>query len=101
MITNDYGSDYKVLLNETGWIHNSRNYGTGTLALEIFNTLNNLNPSFIKDIVDLFTHSTHKSRCSVMHLNSATSEVEFRNGVGSVPAGGNNPSLGGVLCNHL
>ena len=48
LITNNYHSNYKFLLNEKGnstmEIKRLR-----TLALEIFKTLNNLNPNFIKD----------------------------------------------------
>ena len=41
-------SDYKVLLNET---RNSMEIKrVRTLALEIFKTLNNLNPDFTKDV---------------------------------------------------
>ena len=30
-----------------------------------------------------------------------TLDIEFRNGVGSAPVSGNNPSIGGWLCEHL
>ena len=49
LITNDYNSDYKFLLNEKG---NSTMEikGLRTLALNISKTLNKLNPHFMKDI---------------------------------------------------
>ena len=51
LITNNYCSDYKSLLNKTGnsTIEIKRLH---TLALEIFKTLNNLNPNFMKDILN-------------------------------------------------
>ena len=49
LITNDYNSDYKFLLNEKG---NSTMEikGLRTFALNISKTLNKLNPHFMKDI---------------------------------------------------
>ena len=45
LITNDYNSDYKFLLNETGNVAMT----IKNLALEIFKTLNNLSPNFMED----------------------------------------------------
>ena len=59
MLTNDYNSDYKDLLdvtkNSTMEIRRLR-----TLALEIFKTVNNLNPDFMKDIFYYSPYNTHR-----------------------------------------
>ena len=61
LITNDYHSDYKFLLNETGnsTVEIKR---LRTLALEIFKTLNNLNPNFMKDVFNFSSYSTHRKQ---------------------------------------
>ena len=59
MLTNDYNSHYNDLLdvtkNSTMEIRRLR-----TLALEIFKTLNNLNPDFMKDIFYYSPYNTHR-----------------------------------------
>ena len=59
MLTNDYNSDYKDLLNvtknSTMDIRRLR-----TLALEIFKTVKNLNPDFMKDIFYYSPYNTHR-----------------------------------------
>ena len=59
MLTNNYNSDYKDLLdvtkNSTMEIRRLR-----TLALEIFKTVNNLNPDFMKDIFYYSPYNTHR-----------------------------------------
>ena len=59
MLTKDYNSDYKELLdvtkNSTMEIRRLR-----TLALEIFKTVNNLNPDFMKDIFYYSPYNTQK-----------------------------------------
>ena len=59
MLTNDYNSDYKDLLDvtekSTMEIRRLR-----TLALEIFKTVNNLNPDFMKYIFYYSPHNTHR-----------------------------------------
>ena len=58
LLTNDYDSDYKQLLEKTEKptmeIRRLR-----TLALEIFKTLNDLNPTFMKNIFNFSPHFTH------------------------------------------
>ena len=57
LTANNYHSDYKFLLNET---RNSTMEikGLYTPALEIFKTLNNLNPNFMKDIFNFSPYIT-------------------------------------------
>ena len=59
MLTNEYNSDYKDLLdvtkNSTMDIRRLR-----TLALEIFKTVNNLNPGFMKEIFYYCPYNTHR-----------------------------------------
>ena len=59
MLTNDYNSDYKDLLEitKTSTMEIKR---LRTLALEVFKTINNLNPDFMKDIFYLSPYQTHK-----------------------------------------
>ena len=56
---NDYINDYKDLLEitKTSTMEIKR---LRTLALEVFKTLNNLNPDFMKDIFYLSPYQTHK-----------------------------------------
>ena len=66
LIANNYHSDYKFLLNET------RNSTMEikrlcTLALEIFKTINNLNPNFMKDIFNFSPYSAHRKHDIFVH----------------------------------
>ena len=49
MIHNDYGSDYKTLLKISG-TSTMQIKRIKQLAIEIFKTVNNLNPDFMKNI---------------------------------------------------
>ena len=59
LLTNDYDSEYKVLLDltkkPTMEIKRLR-----TLAIEIFKTLNNLNPIFMREIFYFSPYKTHR-----------------------------------------
>ena len=72
MLTNDYNSDYKDLLeitkNSTMGIKRLR-----TLALEVFKTVNNLNPDFMKDIFYLSPYQTHKKYDIFVHSRNTAS----------------------------
>ena len=43
-----------------------------TLALEIFKTLNNLNPNFMKDIFNLSPYSTHRRHDNFVHSRNTS-----------------------------
>ena len=59
MLTNNYNSDYKDLLDGTkNWTMEIRRLRT--LALETFKTVNNLNPDFMKDIFYYSPYNTHR-----------------------------------------
>ena len=60
MLTNDYNSDYKDLLEitKTSTMEIKR---LRTLALEVFKTINNLNPDFMKDIFYLSPYQTTRN----------------------------------------
>ena len=66
LLTNDYDSDYKMLLektkNPTMEIRRMR-----TLALEVFKTLNDLNPKFMKEIFNFSPHCSHRKRDIFVH----------------------------------
>ena len=66
MLTNDYNSDYKDLLEiiKTSTMEIKR---LTTLALEVFKTVNNLNPDFMKDIFYLSPYQTHKKYDIFVH----------------------------------
>ena len=72
MLTNDYNSDYKDLLENTK---------TSTMeikrlrivALEVFKTVNNLNPDFMKDIFYFSPYSTHRKYDIFVHCRNTTS----------------------------
>ena len=66
MLTNDYNSDYKDLLEitKTSTMEVKR---LRTLALEVFKTLNNLNPDFMKDIFYLSPYQTLKKCYIFVH----------------------------------
>ena len=59
MLTNDDNSDYKDLFDVTknSTVETRR---LRTLALEIFKTVNNLNPDFMKDIFYYSPYNTHR-----------------------------------------
>ena len=61
LLTNDFDSDYKLLLEKTKTpIMETKRIRT--IALEIFKTLNDLNPNFMKDIFNFSPHFTHKKQ---------------------------------------
>ena len=66
LLTNDYENGYELLLkktkNPTMEIRRMR-----TLALEIFKTLTDLNPSFMKDIFHFSPYCSHKKRDIFVH----------------------------------
>ena len=69
LITNNYNSDYKFVLNET------RNpimkiKRLRTLALEIFKALNSLKPNFMKNIFNFSPYNTHRKHISVPCRNT-------------------------------
>jgi len=72
LITNDYESDNKHLLEKTEKptmeIRRLR-----TLAIEIFNTLNNLNPNFMKSIFNFSQHCTHRKHDIFVHHRKTAS----------------------------
>ena len=72
MLTYDYNSDYKDLLEitETSTMEIKR---LRTLALELFKTVNNLNPDFMKDIFYLFPDQTHKKYDIFVHSRNTAS----------------------------
>ena len=59
LLTNDFDSDYK-LLHEKTKTPTMETKRIRTIALEIFKTLNDLNPNFMKDIFNFSPHFTHK-----------------------------------------
>ena len=59
LLTNDFDSDYKLLLEKTK-TPTMETKRIRTIALEIFKTLNDLNPNFMKDIFNFSPHFTHK-----------------------------------------
>ena len=71
LITNTYHSDYKFLLNETS---NSTKEikRLRTLALEIFKTLSNLNPNFMKGIFNFSPYSTHRKHDIFVHSRNTS-----------------------------
>ena len=71
MLTNDYNSGYKDLLEitKTSTMEIKR---LKTLALEVFKTVNNLNPDFMKDIFYLSSYQTHKKYIFVHSRNTAS-----------------------------
>ena len=66
ILSNDYYSDYEFLLekteNPTMEIRRLR-----SLALEVFKTLNDLNPNFMKEIFYYLPHSTHRKHDIFVH----------------------------------
>ena len=72
MLTNDYNSDYKDLLEitKTSTMELKR---LRTLALEVFKTVNNLNPDFMKDIFYLSPYQTHKKYDIFVHSRNTAS----------------------------
>ena len=72
MLTNDYCSDYKDLLQLTGnptmEIRRIR-----TLVVEIFKTLNNINPNFMKEIFHFSPYNTHKRHNIFVHSRNTSS----------------------------
>ena len=66
LLTNDYDSDYEFLLEKTK-SPTMETKRIRTIALEIFKTLNDLNPSFMKDIFKLSPHFTHKKHNIFVH----------------------------------
>ena len=72
MLTNDYNSDYKDLLEitKTSTMEIKR---LRTLALEVFKTVNNLNPDFMKDIFYLSPYQTHKKYDIFVHSRNTAS----------------------------
>ena len=66
LLTNDYDSDYKQFLEKTGkpTMEIRRLH---TLALEIFKTLNDLNPTFMKNIFNFSQHCTHRKHDIFVH----------------------------------
>ena len=66
LLTNDYDSEYKQLLEKTEKptmeIRRLRN-----LALEICKTLNDLNPTFMKNIFNFSPHCTHRKYDIFVH----------------------------------
>ena len=72
MLTNDYNSDYKDLpeITKTSTMEIKR---LRTLALEVFKTVNNLNPDFMKDLFYLSPYQTHKKYDIFVHSRSTAS----------------------------
>ena len=72
LLTNDYDSDYKQLLENTEKptmeIRRLR-----TLALEIVKTLNDLDPTFMKNIFDFSPHCTHRKHDIFVHPQKTAS----------------------------
>ena len=71
MLTNDYHSDYKALLKSTGK-PTMETRRIRVLATEIFKTLNNLNPSFMKDIFHFSPYNTHKKHDIFVHSRNTS-----------------------------
>ena len=71
LITNDQNSDYKFLLNKTG-ISTIEIKRLRNLAFEIFKTLNNLNPYFMKDIFKFSPYSTHRKHDIFVHSQNTS-----------------------------
>ena len=72
ILTNDYNSDYKDLLEitKTSTMEIKR---LRTLALEAFKTVNNLNPDFMKGIFYLSPYQTHKKYDIFVHSRNTAS----------------------------
>ena len=72
ILTNDYNSDYKDLLEitKTSTMEIKR---LRTLALEVFKTVNNLNPDFMNDIFYLSPYQTHKKYDIFVHSRNTAS----------------------------
>ena len=72
MLTNDYNSDYKDLLEitKTSTMEIKR---LRTLAIEVFKTVNNLNPDFMKDIFYLSPYQIHKKYDIFVHSRNTAS----------------------------
>ena len=67
LLTNDFDSDYKLLLEKTKTpIMETKRIRT--IALEIFKTLNDLNPNFMKDIFNFSPHFTHKKNTIFLYI---------------------------------
>ena len=71
MLTNDYHSNYKALLELTGK-PTMETRRIRVLATEIFKTLNNLNPSFMKDIFHFSPYNTHKKHDIFVHSRNTS-----------------------------
>ena len=50
-----------------------------------------------KSLIGMYNINEKKPDVVACTCNPATLEAEFRNGVGSVPVGGNSPSIGGWI----
>ena len=72
MLTNDYNSDYKDLLEitKTSTMEIKR---LRTLALEVSKTVNNLNPDFMKCIIYHSPYQTHKKYDIFVHSRNTAS----------------------------
>ena len=66
LLTNDFDSDCKLLLEKTK-TPTMETKRIRTIALEIFKTLNDLNPNFMKDIFNFSPHFTHKKHNIFVH----------------------------------
>ena len=71
LITNDYNDDCKFLFNETGnsTLEIKR---LPTLALEIFKTLSNLNPNFMKYIFNACPYKTQTKHDIFVHSRNTS-----------------------------
>ena len=70
IVRHDYEGDYNILLKESGKV-TMEIKRLGVLAIEVFKTVNNLNPNYIKDE---FTpkHSTLRPKDMVKHHDTIT-----------------------------
>ena len=74
LLTNDFDSDYKLLLEKTK-TPTMETKRIRTIALEIFKTLNDLNPNFMKDIFNFSPHFTHKKHNFFVHPRNTVTMV--------------------------
>ena len=75
-LLNGYDSTYEVLLEKSGYL-NMNLWRQRTLCIEIYKTLNNLNPGYMNDIfklrnTDRLTREKHKLNLEIPKPNQAT-----------------------------
>ena len=70
LLNNDFTSDYSELLNKSGK-PSTEVKRLRTLALEMFKTLNNLNPDYMKEIFFKTANLTHRSFNIKVNQNSS------------------------------